>query len=164
MSIVLQLLADAMGGVLIAAAISDMIRLRIPNYLPVALVVLFAAYAIADAMPLDAVLWHVIAGVIVLAVGMALFAFGLFGGGDIKLLAAVALLIGWSSLLPLVVMVAVIGGLLAIVIATMRARGVTHFLGSLGVRGAIFESDRAYVPYAVAIAAGWFLVGPFHLI
>jgi prepilin peptidase CpaA len=164
MSVVSLVLVDAMGGVLIAAAISDMMRLRIPNYLSLALVVLFAAFAIADAMPLDAVLWHAIAGATVLAVGIGLFAFGLFGGGDIKLLAAVALLIGWSSLLPLVVMVAVIGGLLAIVIATMRARGVTHFLGSLGVRGAIFESDRAYVPYAVAIAAGWFLVGPFHLI
>jgi prepilin peptidase CpaA len=164
MSVVLQLLADAMGGVLIAAAISDMISLRIPNYLAVALVVLFAAYAIADAMPLDAVLWHAIAGVTVLAVGMALFAFGLFGGGDIKLMAAVALLIGWSSLLPLVVMVAVFGGLLALVIAMMRARGVMHFLRARGLRGAIVESDRAYVPYAVAIAAGWFFVGPFHLI
>ena len=164
MSVVLQLLVDAMGGVLIAAAISDVISLRIPNYLSVALVALFAVHAMVDAMPLDAVLWHVMAGATVLAVGMALFAFGLFGGGDIKLLAAVALLIGWSSLLPLVVMVAVVGGLLAVVIATMRARGVMPFLGSIGVRGAIFDSDRAYVPYAVAIAAGWFFVGPFHLI
>jgi prepilin peptidase CpaA len=163
MSAVLPLLVDAMGGVLIAAAISDVISLRIPNYLSVALVALFAIYAIADAMPLDALLWHVIAGATVLAVGMALFAFGLFGGGDTKLLAAAALLIGWSSLLPLVVMVAVVGGLLAVVIATMRARGVMELLSTLGVRGAIFEADRAYVPYAVAIAAAWFFVGPFHL-
>ena len=164
MSVVSLLLVDAMGGVLIAAGISDVINLRIPNYLSVALTALFGAHAITDAMPIEVALWHVIAGATVLAIGMALFAFGLFGGGDIKLLAAVALLIGWSSLLPLVFMVAVSGGLLAVVIATMRTHGVMHFLRSLGVRGAVFESDRAYVPYAVAIAAGWFFVGPFHLI
>ena len=160
---ILHLVIDGIGGVLIAAAISDVISLRIPNFLSLALVALFGLYALALAMPLHDVVWHLIAGALVLVVGMGLFAFGVFGGGDIKLIAAVALLVGWSSLLPLVFMVAIIGGILAFVVVGLRARGITHLLGALGVRGlAIFERDRAYVPYAVAIAAGWFIVGPFH--
>jgi prepilin peptidase CpaA len=152
-----------MGAVLIAAAISDVISLCIPNYLSLALVALFAVYALA-AMPLADVLWHVLAGGVVLGIGMVVFAFGLFGGGDIKLLAAVALLLGWSLLLPLLFVIAMVGGILAIVIMTLRARGIMPLLVAMGLRGAIFERERAYVPYAVAIAAGWFIIGPLHLV
>jgi prepilin peptidase CpaA len=151
------------GGVLIAAAISDVISLRIPNYLSIALVALFAAYAVM-ALPLADVLWHMLAGSVVLGVGIALFAFGLVGGGDIKLLAAVTLFVGWSLLLPLLFVIAMIGGVLAVLIVTLRVRGIMRLLTAMGLRGAIFESERAYVPYAVAIVAGWFIVGPFHLL
>jgi prepilin peptidase CpaA len=160
----LSVLIDCIGGVLIAAAISDVISLRIPNFMAVALVAFFAVYVIAAAVPLNVVIWHVMSGALVLAVGMGLFAFGLFGGGDVKLLAAVALLVGWSSLILLLFVVSLVGGILAVVIAALRLRQSRHCLSAMGLRSAIFEGERAYVPYAVAIAAGWFIVGPLQLV
>ena len=50
-----------------------------------------------------------------LVLGFALFAAGLFGGGDAKLMAAAALWLGWSTGTSVLVFTALAGGVLAIV-------------------------------------------------
>ena len=75
------------------------------------------------------------------ACGALLFRFGLFGGGDAKLLAAGALWIGAGSALPFLAGTALTGGALAL-----------GFLVWVGVAGR--GRARPSLPYGVAIAAG----------
>ena len=94
----IQFLAAAATIVLLAAAaVSDITRYRIPNSIVYAIVAAFAVGAIANfAWP--AIVWPVLAGVAMFLLGAGLFAFGLFGGGDVKLVAAMALWTGFADL------------------------------------------------------------------
>ena len=85
-------------GLLITATITDIIWLRIPNWIPAGIVVLFLTAAMAEPRSLDWWGSHLSAGLVVLLVGMVVFAWGKLGGGDVKLLAAVALLFGLTPL------------------------------------------------------------------
>lgn len=83
--------ALALAGPLAAAAmVTDLRRMRIPNWLTGAMALLFLPAGLAT-LPLDAFAWRLAAGAGVLALGFALFATGRMGGGDVKLLAAGAL-------------------------------------------------------------------------
>ena len=82
---------------LIAAAASDITRYRIPNIIVYAIVAAFAVGAIFNfAWP--AIVWPLLAGVAMFLLGAGLFALGLFGGGDVKLIAAMALWTGFADL------------------------------------------------------------------
>jgi len=83
----------------------------------------------------------------VFGAGAVAFRFGLFGGGDVKLLAAGALWIGAGSVGSYLIATAVAGGLLAIgfLAWTLIANTVR--------RGAI----RPSLPYGLAISAGGIL-------
>src|SRR5688572_21648831 len=86
------------GGALLAAAAlawaaaSDLTRFLIPNR-ACALVALGYVLA-AGAMPTAIWLWGLAVGLMLLALGAALFARGLVGGGDVKLAAAIGLWAG----------------------------------------------------------------------
>lgn len=66
--------------------------------------------------------------VVAMAIGMLLFWRGGFGGGDVKVLAALGAIVGLGSLFSLLFYVAIVGGLFALVAV---ARG---------------KSDLAYAP------------------
>jgi prepilin peptidase CpaA len=112
-----------------------------------------------------------------LAVGFALFALGVFGGGDGKFLMAVGAFLGHRQLLGAMIVIALVGGVLAlfeavrrgVLGAALKRTGWTLLhLGTLGRLGwrpraapAGGASAEAFsVPYGVAIAAGavitWF--------
>src|SRR5437660_11875802 len=82
---------------LVAAAISDYRALRVPNWLTATLACLFPVAALAFGHDVN---WlsHLAAGLIVLVAGAAMFHFGLMGGGDVTLLAAVSLWMGLGQL------------------------------------------------------------------
>jgi prepilin peptidase CpaA len=91
--------------------------------------------------------------------------FGTLGAGDVKLFAAIGAVIGVSSVLPTLLLVALIGGVLAIcqMVYSGRARttmfGVLQFFYGLlpGQRVPRFDipADRSYtLPYAVPICFG----------
>src|SRR4051812_49814843 len=63
------------------AAASDLVTMTIPNRLSLALIAAFAAFALAAGLPWGAILTHVAAGALVLAVCFGLFAFRWIGGG-----------------------------------------------------------------------------------
>ncbi len=150
-----MVVAAIVGGLLVGAAISDAMTLRIPNAIPAMLVGLFAASALLTTMPLDAVLWHVVAGVAVLVLGMGLFYLNALGGGDAKLLAAISLWAGTSLLIQLVMMISLAGLAFAVLIYLLRAIGVAARLEKRGWRG--FAAGRM-CPYGIAIAGGWLLL------
>ena len=88
---------------MITAAISDLASFRIPNWLTLATAALFFPMAWLTGMPLAEFGWHLLAGLILFAAGFLLFSFGLFGGGDAKLMAAAGLWFGTSQTLPFLV-------------------------------------------------------------
>jgi prepilin peptidase CpaA len=133
-----------------AAAVEDVLRLRVSNV--IVIVILVAAAAAAGLAGLSLVLWeNFIVFLVLLAGGTMLFAAGKVGGGDVKLLAAVGLWMDLERAMILLAAVFVSGGLIALAVLVPRlVRGRTDPTTARGqARG---------VPYAVAIALGAFIV------
>ncbi|MBN9576732.1 MAG: prepilin peptidase, partial [Alphaproteobacteria bacterium] len=84
-------------ALLVVAAAWDVASFTIPNTLQLGLVLAFIAFALLAPLPLSVVGMHVLAGLTALALGFTLFALGYVGGGDAKLLAAVALWLGFGD-------------------------------------------------------------------
>jgi len=138
---------------------SDARTLRIPNWVSLALLAAFFPTAIVAGMPLENMAWHLACGVAVLVAGIALFAFGLFGGGDAKLLAACALWVGWPEVTWLIGAVILVGGVLSILVILLR-KGLGLWPNWLvNAAKGLFEPGKA-VPYGIAITTGALLVLP----
>lgn len=143
----------------VAAAISDFLTMRIPNWLNAVIALAFFPMAFITGMPGEVILWHCLASVVVLAVGFGLFSAGYIGGGDAKLLAAVALWIGWTQLPPFLLITVFAGGVLALVMKVwqmFRLEGEVH---EIGWAKRLFGL-KMDLPYGVAIAAGTILAFP----
>jgi prepilin peptidase CpaA len=141
------------------AAASDLLTMRIPNWLSLALIGAFVVFAAAGGLPLDTVPMHVAAGVLVLAVCFALFACGWMGGGDAKLAAATALWLGFPSLLDYLLVAATAGGALTLVILAMRAWPLPYFALSWTWLFRLHDRKTG-VPYGVALALAAMIVIP----
>src|SRR5688572_22236745 len=83
-------------AIMICAAVSDLLTMRIPNWLTGGLVLIFPLIALLAGLELSALLGHLAAGLLLLAVGVAMFVPGWMGGGDAKLLAGIGLWFGLS--------------------------------------------------------------------
>ncbi|URD60886.1 prepilin peptidase [Sphingomonas sp. KRR8] len=142
-------LAALLTLVLVAAAIQDIVARKISNLLVLAVLLLgLVAMVIAGIRPLLWQNWVIFAGLLV--VGTVAYSRQIFGGGDIKLFAAVGLWSNLSAAPRLLVAILISGGVLALIM-----------LAKLLVRrepGAGPLSSRRSVPYGVAIAAGALIV------
>ena len=84
-----------------ASMVCDLRSRRIPNSIVLALVGLFAAYAVSGAAGPPAELWMRLGiGALLLAAGFALYLTGGFGAGDGKLIAVAGLWAGPDDLTP----------------------------------------------------------------
>lgn len=146
------------GAVAFAAAM-DLFTLTIPNRISVVMVLVFFPAAALAGLGWVEIADHVGAGVMVLGVGVLLFAGGWFGGGDAKLLAAIALWIGFDHLFPYLLYVAIAGGFLAMMFEAARSVPLPRVL--LGEQWAhrLHRPDSG-IPYGIALAAGALLVYP----
>jgi prepilin peptidase CpaA len=136
---------------LVAAAVSDAAKYRIPNTLCLGIAAAFLLYALGAAISFEVLGAHLAAGFAVLVVAAVGFALRIMGGGDAKLLAAVALWLGWKGLPPFLLLMAVIGGALALMLLAARRLApkpipTGHWWSALLLR-------RGDVPYGVAISA-----------
>lgn len=144
-------LALALAGLscVVAAAICDLRAFEIPDGLSIALLVLALGYGLLT--PGFNWLSHVAAPVGVFAFGLLLFAKGWMGGGDVKLLTAIAAWTGLAGLLPFLVGVSLAGGVLALLL--IIARRAVAGRSSPQNLPRMLAAD-APLPYAVAILAG----------
>lgn len=99
---------------LIAAAIEDGWRYRISNVLVIGVVASFAAFA-AGQGSWPYLGWSLAAGACMLALASVPFAFGVFGGGDTKLIAAMALWTQFAEMPRFVVVMSAFGGVLGVI-------------------------------------------------
>ena len=141
----------ALAIALLVAAFTDLRRRQIDNWLNAGIALAAPLYWWASGLSL----WPGVA--IQLGVALAAFAVlaGLFalramGGGDVKLLTALALWIEPSLFLQLIVIMAIAGGVLTVVM------GAWHV--------ARRQKERLAIPYGVAIsAAGLWVLGTHYL-
>lgn len=155
---------------MIVAGAGDALSMRIPNWLVLLLAALFFPMALMTGMPSEMLLNHVAVGVGLFVLGFVLFAAGVFGGGDSKLLAAAGLWLGWPDIVPFVMMTAVAGGALAAVVGIWSLFNIDSETrdGALFRRFGHFKPN---VPYGYALAIGailafpttWWMPIPGHL-
>ena len=144
-------------GLMIAAAASDVARLRIPNQLILLLVGFFCLCALLTQMPMAELKSHAFAGGAVLVAGFILFALGYIGGGDAKLLAAASLWLGLDMLLHFVFYTTMLGGALALMLLTFRRFPLPGNLSVIGWIGRLHMQDGP-APYGVAISTAALIV------
>lgn len=146
-------------GAFAFGAAMDLFTLTIPNRVSAAIVLAFAPAAWLAGFDGWEAVSHVGAGLAVLAVGVLLFMGGWFGGGDAKLLAAIALWVGFDNLFAYLLYVAVAGGMLATLFMTLRSVPLPHILVCEAWAVRLHRRDGG-IPYGIALAAGALLVYP----
>ena len=144
---------------MIFAGLRDLTTMTIPNWLTLMLAVIFFAAAAMTSMPLSEIGLHTVVGFVTLLIGMILFARGWIGGGDAKLMAAVALWLGWAQALPYFVVASIFGGALTLAILGYRNLPLPAFV--MRHDWAMRLHDRTEgVPYGLALAAAALLIFP----
>lgn len=135
---------------LVAAAIADMRTFEIPNPLSIGLLASAVGYGLVT--PGFDWLMHGASLLVMFGAGLLIFSRGWMGGGDIKLLVALAAWTPLSGLLLQLALVGIAGGALALVLIIAR-RGAAAAGRTPESVPRMFRND-APLPYAVAILAG----------
>ncbi len=140
-------------GLLCWAAFSDFLKFIIPNWVCAAIAALYPLYVLAAAPQVD---WAggVACGVIVFALGFVFFVLRLTGGGDVKLLSAVAMWAGPQLVLPFLIVTAFAGGVVSLTTLMRVLPGRLRPAGRVGFSMRESPAMRERVPYGVAIAVG----------
>jgi prepilin peptidase CpaA len=144
-------LLAALAIALVTAACTDLAHRRIANWLNAAIALGAPLFWLASGLDL----WPGVAlqlgiALATFALLLGLFALRAMGGGDVKLLTALALWIAPALYLKLIVLMALLGGALTL------ALGFWHIVRR--------RKDSVTVPYGVAIAlAGLWVIGVDYL-
>ncbi len=142
-----MLIVLAFIALMLIAMWHDATRMIIPNWISLVLVAGFVLTRFILPMPFQTIALHVLCGSIFFAIGYLLFYFGLFGGGDVKLLAAVMLWLGFPATPAFLLLMSFFGALIAIVSA------VRGFIRSdeKSVSDRFRSAMRGEIPYGIAI-------------
>lgn len=140
------------------AAVRDIQTLTISNGLNAIIAFLFIPAVIITAPGWDVAGAHLLAGVAAFAVSILLFSFGVFGGGDAKMIPGVMLWLGPAATMPFITAMAVIGGALALTVILARRLVPEH--AAPGFARETMQAGNG-VPYGVAIAGGAVYAIPF---
>ncbi len=146
---------------LVTAAVIDATKFIIPNVIVVALVALFFIAAIVSPLDTD---WisHAGAAASVFLGGVLAYRFKKLGAGDVKLMTAVSLWMGFEHLPLLLLYIGLSGGALAISSVLLRrvvqAIAIQWTLPGSGVLPRLLLVGEK-IPYGVAIAAGSIIIG-----
>ena len=149
--IVADILVAILAAMLLVAATGDLRARIIPNWLNAAIALLAIPFWWLSGLPL----WPEVVAQIAIAAGVfasfaIAFRIGAMGGGDVKMVAALALWLPPLAVLKLLVIMSLAGGVLTL------AMLVRHRLAKAG--------GRLEIPYGVAIAFGGFwLIGERYL-
>jgi prepilin peptidase CpaA len=109
-------------ALLLCAAVYDVRFRRIPNWLSVAGVVAGAALNAFIGPPAGGVLFALKGLGLGFALYFLLYLLHAMGAGDVKLMAAVGALVGWQNWVAIFLATAILGGIAALGLATLRRR------------------------------------------
>jgi prepilin peptidase CpaA len=142
-------------GLFAVVAYGDMKTRRIPNGLAIAVGILGLFRMILTGDP-SAALYTLAASAGVFTATFLLFWRGFLGGGDVKLMAATALLVGYHDLFEFLFVMSVCGALVSLAVVAGYRLGLRRAT-VLPAEDHHKTSTRPTVPYGVAIAAAGIL-------
>ncbi|MEM1364132.1 MAG: prepilin peptidase [Pseudomonadota bacterium] len=140
------------------AAVTDLYTFRIFNSLIVTLLAAFGAYILLSGTAFSAdglvqIGWHLVAAIAAFAMFLVFYAIGQMGAGDVKLIAATVLWLGWNRVaLDYVLYALIAGGVLTIVLLVWRRFPLPasvaniRFIKRLHIR-------RLKTPYGISLGA-----------
>jgi prepilin peptidase CpaA len=142
-------LLGALAIGLLIAAFTDMRRRQIDNWLNAAIALGAPLFWLASGMPLIDIGYQIGVALAAFLVLAGLFALGGMGGGDVKLLTALALWIAPLWFMRLLIVMSLIGGILTLVFAAWHI--------------ARRQPGKAAIPYGIAIATAglWALASQY---
>lgn len=143
-------LLAALAIALLVAAVTDLRRREIDNWLNIAIALGAPLFWLASGFGMLEIGFQLGIAVLTFVVMLVLFATGQMGGGDVKLLTALALWITPVWFLRLLIVMAIVGGLLTIVLY------IRHRIRR--------DGSKIAVPYGVAISvAGLWIIGSHYV-
>jgi prepilin peptidase CpaA len=135
------ILLGLLAAMLLACCWWDLKTRTIPNWLNLAIALCAVAFWVAVGLPVwPEVAVRVAVAFVTFWVFAAAFAMGAMGGGDVKLIAALALWLPWQAVLVLLFLMSIAGGVLT--------------LGYLIRHKLAKREEKLEIPYGVAIAFG----------
>lgn len=140
------------------AGAMDLLTMTIPNRISLALIGAFFVCAAVAGLTLQQVGMHLACGGVILAIGVAMFAARLLGGGDAKLMAASAIWVGADNLTMYFLMISLLGGVLAIALLIYRRLPAGSL--KLPIWALRLHAPGSSMPYGVAIAAAALWIYP----
>lgn len=154
----LTVAALAFFALCLFGALTDIASLTIPNWLNATIAGLGLSALAVSGLDLSSIGWHFGVAVLAFVFSFLLFTFGVFGGGDAKMIPAVALWMGPDAMIPFLFWMALVGGLLALV-GTLARYAPLPQNAPVWVSNTLSKGEG--VPYGVAIAAGA-VMGAIH--
>ena len=144
---------------MVFAALADLFTMTIPNRISLILIAGYFGLALYLGTPLATIGMHLSCGLVMLLLTFVMFHLRWIGGGDAKLAAATALWLGWSSLFEYGLIASLIGGVLTVVLLTLRHYDLPEKVLSVGFIAKLAEKNGG-VPYGIALALAGLLVYP----
>lgn len=145
-------------AVMVFAGAMDLLTMTIPNRISITLAGLFLIAAPLAGLSLDEFAMSIAAALLVLTIGIGMFAMGWLGGGDAKLLSVAALWVGFDNLLVYFTQVAILGGVLAVLILVYRRLPAGALPGpDWALR---LHQQGSGIPYGLAIAGAALWIYP----
>ena len=140
-------------------AATDLARYEISDWTSIAIVAAYPFAAWAGGLDFVDGLIGVAVGALCLMVGIGLFALNMFGGGDVKLMAAGAIWAGWGGLPSYLFLIAIAGGVLSLLLLIFRRLPLPRGLQAVGWIESLHKGGKN-VPYGVAITFGALILLP----
>jgi prepilin peptidase CpaA len=146
-------------ALMVYCAANDLVSMTIPNILSIIAVCAFPPIALAVGLDWPSIGLHLLCGLLVLAGTFALFAFGVFGGGDAKMTAAAAVWLGFERMLEFSIGAALLGGLLTLLLLGARAYPWPGLIMRVPWIARL-TNEKEGIPYGVALGAAAILLYP----
>ena len=137
----------------------DLVTMTIPNRISIFLVAAFFVMAPLVGIGLEQLLVHVATGMIMLSLGIVMFARGWIGGGDAKIFAAASLWFGFAFLGEFALYSCVAGGILTVGLLVFRLLPLPQMLVKERWIARLHHRQTG-VPYGIAMAAAALMVYP----
>ncbi len=148
-----MVLAVMFAGAMVVSMAWDVARFEIPDTVSVLLVVAAVVAAVASGQSWSTLGNHGLGALAAFAFGVVMFALGQWGGGDVKLMTAVSLWLGWSGFIGYCLVVAVAGGVLAMAVLAFRRMTLPAAWAARPWLARLHRADEG-LPYGVALGVG----------
>ena len=144
---------------MIFAGAMDLFTMTIPNKISLALITAFLILAPFTGMGWYQFAMHLSAGALFLLIGFIMFACGLIGGGDAKILAVAGLWLGFEHIFDYTLYAALLGGAITFGLILMRRMVFPLWMIRQNWFSRLYHNETG-VPYGIALAGAALIIYP----